>query len=69
MQGYFTQTIKKNEIGSSAMPHKVNPIDFENSEGNCGLAAPPSPQYTPPHTAKPSTRHTPHTTRTLKHTC
>ena len=36
--GYFTQTIKKNEVGSSAMPHKVNPIDFENSEGNIGLA-------------------------------
>ena len=30
--------IKKNEVGSSAMPHKVNPIDFENSEGNLGLA-------------------------------
>jgi len=36
--GYFTQTIKKNEVGSSAMPHKVNPIDFENGEGNFGLA-------------------------------
>eukprot|EP01050_Picozoa_sp_SAG11_P002689 SAG11_NODE_138_length_15111_cov_11.388289_23_plen_166_part_00 len=36
--GYFTQTIKKNEVGSSAMPHKVNPIDFENAEGNCGIA-------------------------------
>ena len=35
---YFTQTIKKNEVGSSAMPHKVNPIDFENGEGNYGLA-------------------------------
>ena len=35
---YFKQTIKKNEVGSSAMPHKVNPIDFENSEGNLGLA-------------------------------
>ena len=35
---YFTQTIKKNEVGSSAMPHKVNPIDFENGEGNFGLA-------------------------------
>ena len=35
---YFKQTIKKGEIGSSAMPHKVNPIDFENSEGNLGLA-------------------------------
>ena len=35
---YFNQEIKKGEIGSSAMPHKVNPIDFENSEGNLGLA-------------------------------
>jgi len=35
---YFGQKIKKGEIGSSAMPHKVNPIDFENSEGNLGLA-------------------------------
>ena len=35
---YFKQTIKKGEIGSSAMPHKVNPIDFENSEGNLGMA-------------------------------
>jgi len=35
---YFKQKIKKGEIGSSAMPHKVNPIDFENSEGNFGLA-------------------------------
>lgn len=35
---YFKQKIKKGEIGSSAMPHKVNPIDFENSEGNIGLA-------------------------------
>jgi adenylosuccinate lyase len=35
---YFRQKIKKGEIGSSAMPHKVNPIDFENSEGNLGLA-------------------------------
>ena len=35
---YFKQKIKKNEVGSSAMPHKVNPIDFENSEGNLGLA-------------------------------
>jgi len=35
---YFKQRIKKGEIGSSAMPHKVNPIDFENSEGNLGLA-------------------------------
>lgn len=35
---YFKQKIKKNEVGSSAMPHKVNPIDFENAEGNLGLA-------------------------------
>ncbi|MCO6495249.1 MAG: adenylosuccinate lyase [Bacteroidetes bacterium] len=35
---YFTQKIKAGEIGSSAMPHKVNPIDFENAEGNLGLA-------------------------------
>ena len=35
---YFKQTIKEGEIGSSAMPHKVNPIDFENSEGNLGIA-------------------------------
>ncbi|HVS97168.1 MAG TPA: adenylosuccinate lyase [Puia sp.] len=35
---YFTQKTKKGEIGSSAMPHKVNPIDFENAEGNLGLA-------------------------------
>ena len=35
---YFKQKIIKNEVGSSAMPHKVNPIDFENSEGNLGLA-------------------------------
>ncbi len=35
---YFRQKIKKGEIGSSAMPHKVNPIDFENGEGNLGLA-------------------------------
>jgi adenylosuccinate lyase len=35
---YFKQQIKAGEIGSSAMPHKVNPIDFENSEGNVGLA-------------------------------
>lgn len=35
---YFKQQIKKGEIGSSAMPHKVNPIDFENSEGNIGIA-------------------------------
>ncbi len=36
--GYFKQKIKAGEIGSSAMPHKVNPIDFENSEGNVGIA-------------------------------
>jgi adenylosuccinate lyase len=35
---YFKQKIKANEVGSSAMPHKVNPIDFENAEGNFGLA-------------------------------
>ncbi|HXC06415.1 MAG TPA: adenylosuccinate lyase, partial [Bacteroidia bacterium] len=35
---YFKQKIKEGEIGSSAMPHKVNPIDFENSEGNLGVA-------------------------------
>jgi adenylosuccinate lyase len=35
---YFRQKIRKGEIGSSAMPHKVNPIDFENSEGNLGYA-------------------------------
>jgi adenylosuccinate lyase len=35
---YFKQKTKKNEIGSSAMPHKVNPIDFENAEGNLGMA-------------------------------
>ena len=35
---YFKQKIKKGEVGSSAMPHKVNPIDFENAEGNLGLA-------------------------------
>jgi adenylosuccinate lyase len=35
---YFTQKTKKGEVGSSAMPHKVNPIDFENAEGNFGLA-------------------------------
>lgn len=37
-QDYFKQKTKKNEVGSSAMPHKVNPIDFENAEGNLGLA-------------------------------
>ena len=36
--GYFRQKVKKGEVGSSTMPHKVNPIDFENSEGNLGLA-------------------------------
>jgi adenylosuccinate lyase len=36
--GYFKQKIKAGEVGSSAMPHKVNPIDFENSEGNIGIA-------------------------------
>ena len=35
---YFKQEIKKGEVGSSAMPHKVNPIDFENAEGNLGMA-------------------------------
>ncbi len=37
-QEYFMQKINKNEVGSSAMPHKVNPIDFENAEGNLGIA-------------------------------
>ena len=37
--GYFKQTIKAGEVGSSAMPHKVNPIDFENAEGNLGVAS------------------------------
>jgi len=36
--GYFRQKAKKGEVGSSTMPHKVNPIDFENSEGNVGVA-------------------------------
>jgi len=36
--GYFRQRAKKGEVGSSTMPHKVNPIDFENSEGNVGIA-------------------------------
>jgi len=36
--GYFRQRLKKGEVGSSTMPHKVNPIDFENSEGNVGIA-------------------------------
>jgi len=35
---YFRQQVKKDEVGSSAMPHKVNPIDFENAEGNFGIA-------------------------------
>jgi adenylosuccinate lyase len=35
---YFTQQVKKGEVGSSAMPHKVNPIDFENAEGNLGVS-------------------------------
>ena len=35
---YFRQKIKEGEVGSSAMPHKVNPIDFENAEGNLGVA-------------------------------
>src|SRR6185436_1778268 len=35
---YFRQKVKKGEVGSSAMPHKVNPIDFENAEGNLGIA-------------------------------
>lgn len=38
MLNYFNQKLKKGEVGSSAMPHKVNPIDFENAEGNLGLA-------------------------------
>ena len=37
-QDYFSQQTKKGEVGSSAMPHKVNPIDFENAEGNLGVA-------------------------------
>ncbi|WGQ11614.1 adenylosuccinate lyase [Pedobacter gandavensis] len=37
-KNYFKQRIKEGEVGSSAMPHKVNPIDFENAEGNAGLA-------------------------------
>ena len=36
--GYFRQKVAENEVGSSTMPHKVNPIDFENAEGNLGLA-------------------------------
>jgi adenylosuccinate lyase len=37
-QGYFRQSLKEGEVGSSTMPHKVNPIDFENAEGNLGVA-------------------------------
>lgn len=37
--GYFTQTVRPGEVGSSTMPHKVNPIDFENAEGNLGVAS------------------------------
>ena len=37
--GYFRQKVAKNEVGSSTMPHKVNPIDFENAEGNLGVAS------------------------------
>ena len=36
--GYFNQVVNESEVGSSTMPHKVNPIDFENAEGNIGLA-------------------------------
>ena len=36
--GYFKQRVAENEVGSSTMPHKVNPIDFENAEGNLGMA-------------------------------
>ena len=36
--GFFRQQLKEGEVGSSAMPHKVNPIDFENAEGNIGIA-------------------------------
>jgi adenylosuccinate lyase len=36
--GYFTQQVARNEVGSSTMPHKVNPIDFENAEGNLGMS-------------------------------
>ncbi len=36
--GYFTQRPRPGEVGSSTMPHKVNPIDFENCEGNVGMA-------------------------------
>ena len=37
--GYFKQRVSKDEVGSSTMPHKVNPIDFENAEGNLGLSS------------------------------
>ncbi len=37
-KGYFKEKVRTNEVGSSTMPHKVNPIDFENSEGNIGLS-------------------------------
>ena len=37
--GYFRQRVAEGEVGSSTMPHKVNPIDFENAEGNLGLAS------------------------------
>ena len=36
--GYFKQKSEKKEVGSSTMPHKINPIDFENSEGNLGMS-------------------------------
>src|SRR5690606_36722965 len=36
--GYFKQALREGEVGSSTMPHKVNPIDFENAEGNFGIA-------------------------------
>src|SRR3546814_17793717 len=36
--GYFSQAVRAGEVGSSTMPHKVNPIDFENAEGNLGIA-------------------------------
>ena len=37
-KGYFKQKVVAGEVGSSTMPHKVNPIDFENAEGNLGIA-------------------------------
>ena len=37
-KGYFKQRVVAGEVGSSTMPHKVNPIDFENAEGNMGIA-------------------------------